>query len=52
MIIHHSQKLLEQLSEIEALIKKIENYVEQNHLEIDRDKILEAVIASRKFKEN
>ena len=52
MIIHHSLKLLEQLSEIESLIQKIENYVEQNQLEIDREKILEAVIASRKFKDN
>lgn len=52
MIIHHSLKLLEQLSEIEELIKKIETYMEQNRIEMDRDKILEALIASRTSKEN
>lgn len=52
MIIHHSLKLLEQLSEIEELIKKIETYMEQNRIQMDRDKILEALIASRTYKEN
>ncbi len=52
MIIHHSIKLLEQLTEIESLISRIENYIEENKLEVDREKILEAVIASRKFKES
>ncbi len=51
MIIQHSMKLLEQLSEIEAMIKKFESYMEQNQIEVDRDKILEALIASRKLKE-
>lgn len=52
MIIHHSLKILEQLSEIESLIKKIEKYIEQNEIEVDRDKILEAIMASRKMKRN
>ncbi len=52
MIIHHSLQLLEQLTEIEVLIKRIESYVEQNQIKVDQDKILEALIASRKFKEN
>lgn len=52
MIVHHSLKILEQLSEIESLIKKIEKYIEQNEIEVDRDKILEAIMASRKMKRN
>lgn len=52
MIIHHSLKILEQLSEIENLIRKIERVMEENHLPVDRDKILEALIASRKLKKN
>lgn len=40
MIIRHSLKILEQLSEIESLIQKIEMIIEDENLEIDREKIL------------
>lgn len=47
MIILHSMKILEQLTEIESLIKKIENYMEENRIEANREKILEVLMASR-----
>jgi len=47
MIILHSMKILEQLTEIESLIKKIENYMDENGIEADREKILEVLMASR-----
>ncbi|MFP5386394.1 MAG: hypothetical protein ACLGHN_09970 [Bacteriovoracia bacterium] len=40
MIIHHSLKILEQLTEIEGLIKKVENYMDEKGIEIDREKLL------------
>ena len=48
MIILHSLKILEQLSEIENLIQRIESYLDEHGIETDREKILEALIASRK----
>lgn len=47
MIILHSTKILEQLTEIENVIKKIETYMDENGIDADREKILEALIASR-----
>lgn len=52
MIILHSQKILEQLSEIEILIQRIENYIDENGIEVDREKILEVLITSRIEKKN
>lgn len=49
MIILHSMKILEQLTEIENLIKKIQSYLDENGIEADQEKILEALIASRKL---
>lgn len=40
MVIRHSNKLLEQLSEIESLIQKIERLMDENGLELDREKML------------
>lgn len=40
MIIRHSNKLLEQLSEIEGLIQKVERLMEENGVEVDREKML------------
>ena len=48
MIIHHSLKILEQLSEIEELIQKVEKFIDEKRIEVDRDKVLEALLASRK----
>jgi len=48
MIVLHSLKILEQLTEIESLIQRIENYLDEHGIEADREKILEALIASRK----
>jgi len=59
MIVHHSKKILEQLSEIENLISKIESYMDQSGMESDRETILlkvlkerEAMMTSRNKKEN
>lgn len=59
MIILHSKNLLEQLSEIESVISKIESYMDENGIECDREKILlralkdrEAMKTSRNKKEN
>lgn len=59
MIILHSKKLLEQLSEIESLISKIESYMDENSIDGEREKILlrvlkdrEAMKTSRNKKEN
>jgi hypothetical protein len=52
MIILHSMKILEQLSEIETLIQKIEKYVEESGIELDREKILEALVTTRIFEKN
>ncbi len=52
MVILHSIKILEQLTEIENTIKKVENYMDENGIEVDREKILEALIASRIMKKN
>jgi Fe-S-cluster formation regulator IscX/YfhJ len=45
-------KILEQLTEIENFIKKIEHYMDENGIEGDREKILEAIIASRIVEKN
>lgn len=52
MVILHSIKILEQLTEIENTIKKVENYMDENGIEVDREKILEALIASRIMTKN
>lgn len=59
MIIRHSKKILEQLSEIENLISKIESYMDESGIESDRETILlkvlkerEAMMTSRNKKEN
>ena len=52
MIIQHSLKILEQLTEIENLIRKIETYMEENGVEADKDKILEALMTSRTLSKN
>lgn len=59
MVIRHSMKILEQLTEIEDLIQKIETYVEENGLDIDREKLLlkimrnqEVLGTSRKIKQD
>ena len=59
MIIRHSKKILEQLSEIENLIQKIESYMDENGLDGDRESVLkmilkdrETAMASRSKKEN
>lgn len=47
MIIRHSKKILEQLSEIENLIQKFEDYMDSSGMEIDREKILLKLIKAR-----
>lgn len=47
MIIQNSQKLLEQLSEIEEKIKKLENMAEALGIELDQERILKLLIGRK-----
>lgn len=47
MIIQHSLKILEQLSQVEALIQKLETYIEKEKLNVDRDALLERILKAR-----
>ena len=47
MIIHHSLKILEQLSEIEGLIKKVENYMDEKGIDVDREKLLLKILRNQ-----
>lgn len=49
MIILNSLFILEQLTEIEEIIQTLEKYIEEKGIEIDRDKVLEAIMTSRTF---
>lgn len=44
MIIIHSKKLLEQLSEIEEQIKTWETFLDTSGIEMDRDRLLSLII--------
>ncbi len=48
MIIRHSIKILEQLTEIEELIQMVESYVEENGIEVDREKLLLKILETRR----
>lgn len=48
MVIRHSLKILEQLSEIENFISKIERFMEQKGIELDREKLLRGLVKERK----
>lgn len=47
MIIRHSMKILEQLTEIESMIQKIEAFVEENDMNIDREKLLLKILRNQ-----
>jgi hypothetical protein len=47
MIVRHSKKILEQLSEIEGLISKIESYMDENGIDVDREMLLLRVLKER-----
>jgi hypothetical protein len=47
MIIRHSKKILEQLTEIESLIQKFETYMDRSEIDIDRESILLKLIKAR-----
>jgi hypothetical protein len=47
MIIHHSKKILEQLSEVEKLISTVETYMEENGIDCECEKILLKLIRNR-----
>jgi len=47
MIVLHSNKILEQLSEIETLIQKIETFMDEKGIDCDREKVLLKVLKSR-----
>lgn len=47
MIIRHSLKILEQLSEIEKLIQKLEAYLDANGIMQEREKALVKILKER-----
>ena len=47
MIIRHSLKLLEQLSEIEGLIESLERVMDEKGIEIDREQALLKLLRSQ-----
>jgi metallophosphoesterase superfamily enzyme len=47
MIIHHSKKILEQLSEIEDFIRKIERYMDETGIDGNRDKLLQQILENQ-----
>lgn len=51
MIIRHSLKILEQLTEIEKIIQKIERYMDEKKLDIDREKVLLKILKSREARD-
>jgi hypothetical protein len=48
MIIRHSLKLLEKLSQIEDLVRKLEEVCHKEELEIDNEALLRGLLASWK----
>ncbi len=49
MIIHHSLRILEQLTEIETLIQEIERFIDDEKLPIEREKLLWGILKSREL---
>jgi len=47
MIVLNSLFILEQLSEIEEIIQTLEKYIEEKGIEVDREKVLEAIMTSK-----
>ena len=47
MIIRHSLKILEQLHEIEELISRVERFMEQKGIELDREQLLMKIMRNR-----
>jgi hypothetical protein len=47
MVIQHSNKLLEQLTELEEKIKLIEKLMEDYQLNCDKEELLKAILAHR-----
>lgn len=47
MIIRHSLKILEQLSEIEAVIQTFETYAEMNSIDFDRETLIRKILRNR-----
>lgn len=50
MIIRHSTILLEQITEIEKEISKLEYLMEKMGVDCDRDKMLEVIVNCQKLK--
>lgn len=51
IIIRHSLKILEQLSEIEELIGQMEKLMDKNGIEFDREKLLMRILKNRETKQ-
>lgn len=47
MVIRHSLKLLEQLSEIEGLIESLERLMDERGIDFDREQVLLKVLKGR-----
>lgn len=47
MIIRHSLLILEQLTEIEDLIQQVEKMMDENGVDVDREKLLLKILKNR-----
>ena len=49
MVIHHSNQLLEHLSEVEEKIKFIEHLVEELNIDCDQEKLIKTLLAKKYY---
>jgi hypothetical protein len=47
MVIHHSKRLLEHLSEVEEKIQMIEHLMETLDIDCDREKLIKTLLAKK-----
>ena len=47
MVIHHSNQLLEHLSEVEEKIKLIEHLMEKLNIDCDKEKLIKTLLAKK-----
>lgn len=47
MIIRHSMKILEQLTEIEKIIQKLERKMDELGIDVEKEKLLKEILENR-----
>lgn len=50
MIIRHSMKILEQLTEIEKIIQKLERKMDELGIDMEKEKLLKEILENRNTK--